>query len=209
MAHPPTEQHIEQVVAPVADQGLVDAAWSLMSSGFVALAGWIVTHWADVGLGLVAVIFTMLATQATKSVLDLIRKRISGGIEDDMYSFLVRGMLLCWGVLWAGLLDFPKHFGDAIGVDLQIYEGWSLFAGGLSNQIIALGLWHSGHWLLFSEGDMATFLRQTFRVKIRKKVEDVSGVTDEERAEVATEKQSPAQMAELRKALAEEKEDEQ
>lgn len=185
---------------PPPEQGIVDALWSLLTSGFSAFAGWVGDHWADIGLGFVAVALTMLATWGARGFINWLVKRFP--VEDDTHKLLVRNVAFGFGFVWSGVLGFPEHFGNAIGVNLLLHEGWAIFAGGCVNGGSAIGIWHFVQWFRFSDDPMAKFLRRLSRVKAQQGLKKATGVTDEQIDSAKTTRGHPAVTEEDLKALA-------
>lgn len=196
MAHPPTEA--AQAVAPAAEQGFFDAAWAILGSGTSALAGWLGEHgWGVVGLGILAITVTYLATQISKMILDVARdERRKKPIEmaDDMHKLVVRLISLVHGGWVAHVFGFASRIGAATGLHFDWFP--AIVIGGLMNSGACLATFHFWQW---SRGP--TDGAKRFRALLRIKSQRFLRVTEEELAAAATERQSPTQMAELREAL--------
>jgi hypothetical protein len=105
---------------------------------------------------------------------------------------------MVWAAIAAMTLGFSDHFGRAIGIKLDPYAGLAI--GTVMNSGAAFGIFHGrkafGAWVL-SDSRSAQAVRQVGRVWFYR----LARVSKEEADGHATEKQSPAQMAELRAAL--------
>ena len=207
MAHPPTDHAAplaEQVVAPAADQGFFEAAWAILGSGTSALAGWLAEHgWGVIGLGIMAIVVTFLATELFKAVLDVARsenRKKPIEMADDMHRLIVRVASFANGVWVASAFGFGDQVGAAIGIPFDWFSAGVV--GGLMNSGASAGAFYFWKWS-WGPSDGAKRFRAVLRIKSSKFLR----VSEEEIDAAATQKQSPAQMAELRKTLAEDDSD--
>lgn len=196
MAHPPTEA--AQAVAPAAEQGFFDAIWTILGSGTSALAGWLVAHgWGVIGLGIMAIFVTFLATEFFKAILDVARsenRKKPIEMADDMHRLIVRVASFANGVWVASAFGFGTQVGAAIGIPFDWFSAGVI--GGLMNSGASAGTFHFWKWS-WGPSDGAKRFRAVLRIKSSKFLR----VSEEEIDAAATEKQSPTQMAELREAL--------
>jgi hypothetical protein len=182
---------------PAPEQGFFDAVWGLLSSAMSALTAWAGAHWGDIGLGVLAILATYMATQISKMVLDWMRderRKKPREMEEDTHRLLVRLAALVNGALMALSFGFREHFGAATGLDFGYFE--AAVVGGLMNSGACVGVFHAWKWS-HSDAESAKRFRAILRIKSARALK----VSEEEIDAAATAKQSPAQMAELRDAL--------
>jgi hypothetical protein len=180
------------------DEGFFQAVWGILASGMSALAGWLAAHgWGVIGLGLLAIVVTYLATQLSKMILDVARdprRKKPVEMADDMHKLCVRIFALFHGGWVAHAFGFAAQVGAATGLHFDAFP--AVVIGGLMNSGACVAAFHSWKW---GWGDTESAKR--FRAILRIKSARFARVSEEEIADAATEKQSPAQMAELRTAI--------